>query len=137
MEAALDMLDKVYELPETQIIAPNFEQIMFYIAGNPFEGQNIVYQFLSKDIVNGKDYYRDERTGILFPVDGTAVDVKTDDIKNNGMFIDYTPDVCHPWRFSSTRVYALLQMENDVVVTRGTSDYMAKGKMRVIGIKQK
>ena len=136
MEAALEMLDKVYELPETDPIIPNFEQIMFYIAGNPFEGQNVVYRFLNIVEENNKQYYKDESTGILFPMDGTAVDVQQTDTWHKGMPVDFTAESFYSWMVNSKRVYALLQLGNDVQVTRGAVDYHVKGKVSVIGVRK-
>lgn len=136
MVAALDMLDKVYELPESEPVVPNFEQIMFHIAGNPFEGQNVVYRFLNIVEENGKQYYKDESTGILFPTDGTPVNVQKTETWHNGMPIDYTKETFYPWMISSKRVYALLQLGNDVQVTRGAAHYHVKGKVSVIGVQK-
>lgn len=136
MEAALDMLDKVYELPESDPIIPNFEQIMFFIAGNPFEGQNTAYRFLNIVEENGKQYYKDESTGILFPTDGTPVNVQQTETWHKGMPIDYTIESFYPWMMNTKRVYALLQLGKDVEVTRGAVDYHVKGNVSVIGIRK-
>lgn len=133
MEAALDMLDKVYELPESEIIAPSFDQIMFLIAGNPYENRTLIFHRLKKQDINGKTFYHDPLTGTNFPSDGKEVEIKATD-KNRGIIAIYDESEVRSWMIHDGYVYGLIQYV-DVEVTRSVVNYHATGKMRLIGTK--
>lgn len=133
MEAALEMLDKVYELPESEIIAPSFDQIMFLIAGNPYENRNLVYQRLKRVELNDKIYYYDSFTDTNFPSDGSVVEIKSTDT-NSGLIANYNDSEIRSWMIYEDYVYGLIQFV-DVEITRSTYNYHATGKMRLIGTK--
>jgi hypothetical protein len=127
MNLAIEMLDNVYELPETDLVVPSFEQIMFLIAGNPYAEYKYAYRLLSINREDGKivNYY-DTVTKTEFPVDGSVVNI-TEPIS-----IEYDARPTRQWGFGSDTVYVLIQMI-DTTITRGIVGYKLTGTVQIIG----